>query len=335
MERTKISTQTTHRPAIWADIPAIVDLCNDVMVAMWGVAEWSVADTEADFSRPDFVLEEAIHLWHDTEGRLVGMARRGLLFAPPVRNLVMPYILPAFPNPLPLGLEMLAWGEAELQRLAIPVAPQDAKVEMFAWTSTTYAPYRELYQAYGMELTRQYWTMAIALDRPLPRPTLPDGVVIRPMRYPEENQAMYRMSDIAFAEHHGHISDPEMQNYDSWTHRFESQWFDPTLWFVAEVNGEIAAFSWCRAGASDDPRLGFIETLGVLPQFRRRGLATLLLQHSFRELYERGMERAELEVDATNTTGATRVYAAVGMKAKVVWDSYDKVLRDGIELAQS
>jgi mycothiol synthase len=328
-------TETTHRAATWDDIPAIVELCNHVMVAMWGVPEWSIPDTEKLFSRPGFVPEEYGHLWHDKTGRLVGMGLLSNLQEPPVRVRVMPYILPTLPDLHLLGMEVMAWGEEVVRRVALPRSPHHAKVQMLAWTNRTYTPYRDLYEAYDMALIRQYWTMHIDLHADLPLPQMPEGVTIRTLRYPEESHAMYRMSDEAFADHYGYVSDPEMQNYEGWAHqRFNDQRFDPSLWFIAEVDGTYAGFSWCSAGAADDPLLGFVETLGVLPAFRRRGLATLLLHHSFRELYRRGMHKAELEVDATNITGATRVYAAAGMTCQVVWDTYAKVLRDGIEIVR-
>lgn len=334
MNATLVLTPTTHRPAAWDDIPAIVNLCNQVMVAMWGVPEWSVADTEKMFSRPGFVLEESVRLWHDDMGTLVAM---GFIWMqqPPVRVRVMPYILPTFSHHLTLGEEILSWGEAVVRRLAIPSCPDHAKVQMLAWTNTMYAPYVTLFQGYDMALIRHYWTMEIELHEALPTPSLPEGLTIRTLRYPEESRAMYHLSDVAFADHYGHIDDPEMKNYDVWAHqRFNDKRFDPTLWFIAEVDGEYAGFSWCHAGETDDPYLGYVETLGVLPAFRRQGLATLLLHHSFRELYERGMHKVELEVDATNITGATRVYERVGMRRAVVWDTYAKVLRDGIEIVR-
>jgi len=333
MDAITVMTETTHRPATWDDIPAIVELCNHVMVAMWGVPEWSTEDTEKSFSRPGFVLEEYVHLWQDETGTLVGMCFISMQ-EPRVRTRVMPYILPTFPHHTVLGRELLAWGESAVRRVSIPTCPDDAKVQMLSWTNKTYAPYVELFRGYGMGLIRQYWTMEIDLHADLVPPDLPQDVTIRTLRYPEESREMYRLQDVAFADHYGHIDDPDMKNYDGWAHRFTTRWFDPTLWFIAEVNGEYAGFSWCHAGTAEDPHLGYVETLGVLPAFRRRGLATLLLHHCFRELYGRGMHKVELEVDATNITGATRVYERVGMHPAVVWDTYAKVLRDGVEIVR-
>ena len=46
------------------------------------------------------------------------------------------------------------------------------------------------------------------------------------------------------------------------------------------------------------PRLGFI---GVLPGYRRRGIARALLARVFAELQERGVHDVSTEIDETNT----------------------------------
>ena len=67
--------------------------------------------------------------------------------------------------------------------------------------------------------------------------------------------------------------------------------------------------------------------LGVRRPWRRRGLGTALLRHSFRELRARGCERARLMVDGENLTGAVQLYERAGMR--ILWraDVWRKELR--------
>jgi mycothiol synthase len=58
---------------------------------------------------------------------------------------------------------------------------------------------------------------------------------------------------------------------------------------------------------------GWVRILGVLPAFRRRGLALALLQHVFRHFADLGMKRVGLGVDAENPTGAVALYERAGM----------------------
>ena len=67
--------------------------------------------------------------------------------------------------------------------------------------------------------------------------------------------------------------------------------------------------------------------LGVRRPWRRRGLGTALLRHSFRELRARGCERARLMVDGENLTGAVQLYERAGMHVARRAERYWKELR--------
>lgn len=64
---------------------------------------------------------------------------------------------------------------------------------------------------------------------------------------------------------------------------------------------------WCRCGTA---RLGLI---GVLPAFRRRGLAVALLTHVFGVLAARGQAEVTCEVDETNTA-SNALFAGLGAR---------------------
>ena len=79
--------------------------------------------------------------------------------------------------------------------------------------------------------------------------------------------------------------------------------------------------------------MGWIPTLAVRKPYRRRGLGQALLQHAFRALQARGVQRVGLGVDAKNKTGATRLYERVGMHVDQETVHYEIELRPGRELA--
>ena len=140
------------------------------------------------------------------------------------------------------------------------------------------------------------------------------------------------MSEAAFADHYGHIPDPNDTNYEAWAQRrFGSSHFDPSVWFVAEADGKYAGLAWCVLGTIDEPHTAWIDNLGVARDFRQRGLGLALLYCVFRDFHERRMTQAGLTVDATSLTGAQRLYQRAGMYIFDCWKSYAKVIRDGIE----
>ena len=68
--------------------------------------------------------------------------------------------------------------------------------------------------------------------------------------------------------------------------------------------------------------------------WRGRGLGLALLRHAFRAFSGVGKAGARLEVDAESQTGATRLYEEAAMTSYQQSDKYEKVLRDGVELAE-
>jgi ribosomal protein S18 acetylase RimI-like enzyme len=96
----------------------------------------------------------------------------------------------------------------------------------------------------------------------------------------------------------------------------------------------IAGLSTCAPRTDDDPDRGWVHTLGVLRDYRRRGIALALLQHSFGVFYKMGKPRAGLGVDGQNLTGATRLYEKAGMHIELQEDTYELELRPGDELSK-
>ena len=106
---------------------------------------------------------------------------------------------------------------------------------------------------------------------------------------------------------------PLVDLYESWLHwMVEEPSFDRSLWFLAEQDGDLAGIILSRA-PENEPGLGWIRILGVLPEYRQRGLGQALLKHAFAEFASRGFKAVGLGVDAENPTGAVRVYERAGM----------------------
>ncbi len=99
-----------------------------------------------------------------------------------------------------------------------------------------------------------------------------------------EERRVYDAQMASFADTWMFAPDP----YESWLHwMVEEPSFDRSLWFVAEQDGEVAGIILSRA-PENEPGLGWVRILGVLPEHRRRGLGQALLQHAFAEFAKRG-----------------------------------------------
>lgn len=68
---------------------------------------------------------------------------------------------------------------------------------------------------------------------------------------------------------------------------------------------------------------GYTELLGVRREFRGRGLAQALLADAMRRFAAAGMEKASLDVDSDNPTGALALYTKMGYRTvnrSMAWD---------------
>jgi mycothiol synthase len=180
----------------------------------------------------------------------------------------------------------------------------------------------EAFSAAGWQLIRHAFQMRIELSDALPEPSWPNGLSLRTFQ-PGEEERVHEANMDAFADHW----DFHRQPIDEWrAYTVDHHGFDPSLWWLVEDGDEIAGFTLNSWYFSGDPQFGWVGILGVRPPWRRRGLATALLQHSFRDFRARGATKVGLGVDAENTTGAVRLYERAGMQVVRRNDTYEKTL---------
>jgi ribosomal protein S18 acetylase RimI-like enzyme len=170
--------------------------------------------------------------------------------------------------------------------------------------------------ANGYEKAWDYWLMGIDLDESLEPPHWPDDVAVRTFREGDA-EAVKELLDLAYAEE----ADHEPMGFEEWkTFMLGDPNFDPSCWFLAEAEGELAAaaLNW------DD---GYVKDLVVHPERRRRGLGESLMRHTFREFRRRGVPRVTLKTDSVNPTEAWRLYERLGMRKERTYEVFEKRVR--------
>ena len=173
----------------------------------------------------------------------------------------------------------------------------------------------------GYRRIRSSYRMGIDLRDGEFSPVWPDAAAVRTSIDGVDEPLLYRIGEESFADHWGHTTTP----YEEWLHWLRSMGVgDPSLWFVAEVDGVPAGVAICRPYDHGDPDCGWVSVLGVLREHRRTGLGTALLTHAFGEFQRRGRLRAELGVDAESTTGAVGLYERAGMRVLWRWDIWER-----------
>jgi mycothiol synthase len=174
----------------------------------------------------------------------------------------------------------------------------------------------------GYAPVRYHWRMGIELDAAPPAPILPAGFEIRPFVKDEHATTVWQARNESFRENWGSyaLTFAEFSYYC-----FENPEYDPSLWTVIWADQEVAGFSINHYRMD----IGWIHMLGVRPAWRKRGLGLALLHRSFGEFYRRGMKIIGLGVDASNATGATRLYQKAGMRIVSQFVTFEKELRAG------
>jgi mycothiol synthase len=158
----------------------------------------------------------------------------------------------------------------------------------------------------GFAAVRRSYVMRTELEAPPRPPEPPAGIELRRFR-PGEEREVWAVHQEAFRD----VPEQDQEeSYDSWREdRIEDTSFDPTLWTVADADGEIAGIALCSFRNGD----GWIGIVGVRRPWRRRGLGTALLRESFGLFWDRGERIVSLGVDA-EIPDALRLYQREGMR---------------------
>lgn len=163
----------------------------------------------------------------------------------------------------------------------------------------------------GFAPVRHWWEMERILDTAA-SVAMPVDVEIVP--WADHHSGPVRVvANAAFADHWG--STP-MDKGDWQKRMLDSPGFRQDLSFVALHGDQIVGYAynevyeedWEAAGRSE----GWIGALGVLREWRKKGIATALLAASMNAMRGAGLDAAMIGVDSSSPSGAQHLYQSVG-----------------------
>jgi ribosomal protein S18 acetylase RimI-like enzyme len=300
-------TDTTIRDVSADDAGAVLDLVVLCDIAELGEPDYALDDIEADLARtthrgwvavdPDGALQG--YAWVELRANHTSITADVMVRPGGDRGLLQPL----------------------LDRVLDSAREIDPTLTTHLWGLATDRAKARLFEAAGASVVRHFWRMKIELpDSPAPVvPPLPDGVVIRVADGGEADlRAVHSVIDTAFLEHFAH----QASAYEDWatTHTVGSS-NDYTLWWIATVDGELAAAQIANGTPVESG--GYIADLGTLPAYRGRGLGRALLLTAFAEFHRRGLRTVSLGVDSSNATGAAGLYESVGMTVRNDFATYE------------
>lgn len=183
------------------------------------------------------------------------------------------------------------------------------------WAHGNLEPARALAARLGLTPVRELLQLRRPLGEPeLPALQVPDGLLLRTYRGPEDDAELLRVNAAAFAWH------PEQGR---WTERDLAQrrsesWFDPEGVFLAfdeQDPDRLLGFHWTKvhAATADRPAIGEVYVVGIDPEAQGRGLGRLLTLAGLRYLQECGLGAVLLYVEGDNTA-ALHTYGRLGFE---------------------
>jgi mycothiol synthase len=295
---------STIRAARREDLDATAAMLNEHSRRLHGTDDVTPPDLLQYWESPDVELGQDVLVAED-EGEIVGYADVGA------------HGEHVWLDVRATDVESLPGLLLAIENVAAAKAPDS---NLMGYTSADDAALSDLYAGSGYALVRHSYRMRIDLDGTPEEPDWPDGFSVRTMRAGEERQ-FYDAQMASFADTWLFTAEP----YELWRHWMaEEPGFDASLWFAAERDEDLAAIVIARA-PKNEPGLGWIRILGVLPEFRQRGLGQAMLKHAFGEFARRGFQAVGLGVDAENPTGAVRLYERAGMHVERTDLIFEKV----------
>jgi mycothiol synthase len=304
-----------------ADIEAVLALWVDVDVAAIGFPDSTIDDVRNELTDPRRVLSVDSWLVAAPDGRLVAYATVLDLNESDQFDGDL-YVHPALASTTD-GDAVAAGLLADMERRAaemVRLRRLPAAQVTFQVTLTEEQLAKWLHRA-GYVNVRRYSRMEMALSGTEQPPVLTEGVRIRVAdATEEERRTVHRLLFASFADHFGTAYEP----YDAWSARMHARSSaDPGQWWLIEVDGEPVGLAMGDEQFAEE-NAGWVKNLGVLKEYRGRGLGRALLQHALATFTARGRVKAGLGVDTGNETGALALYESVGMQPLFQADAWQR-----------
>jgi mycothiol synthase len=323
----------TTRPASMADAERVVDLFNAESYQVSGQKKYDVEGQVTEWQTPGFDLNTSTLLAISPQGEIAGYYEFWDS-TPFVNKYLWGRVHPRHAG-CGIGTALLAWAEEKASQ-RIELAPEGTRVASLSYVPAMNSIAQSLLETADFRSIRRALTMVIDLDGSPAAAEWPQGIQLRTAVMGQDERQIYHAVRDSFKDHWGYVDRPFEEAFERWLHFWKNESsFDPSLWFLAMDGDEIAGFNLCLSSLPERPEQGWVGTLGVRREWRRRGLGKALLLHSFGEFHRLGRTSVGLGVDAESLTGATRLYEKAGMHSDSQREIivYEKVLRQGVDIS--
>ena len=325
----KLQENYSVKPARVDNASQIADLLNACSQYLIGLDEWDPGELIADWGDPGFKLEDH-SLMVFSEEELIAYVEFWAISPPYVRHSYLARVHPDYRGK-GIGRLLNDWAEAKA-RSFMQLADAELKVILTCIINSQDKCAGLLMDAFGSEIVRSTWVMEADLSLEIEPVNLPDGYELRIVKQ-DEIPEIYALKVETFRDHWGSIETPFDEGLKQFsTHFLKDPFYRPDLWLVVEYMGEKVGLIIGNAASSFSPTYGWVNVLGVKREHRKKGIGRVLLQECNLAIKKAGGTKVGLSVDSSNLTGATKLYEDAGFKVREVYNRYEKVLRDGLDI---
>lgn len=321
-------SDVVYRPATWDDAEAFYRLYRAEHIESYGNFGMTQEEAVAEWEFPGFDLAQHTQYAFTPEGRLVAYAELRVWRDVPVRPILYAYVDADYRG-LGIGTQLTQWAIQQSQRFVSQV-PENARVVLGAFSNRPDG--QQLLEDMGFVCARQSYVMGIDLHDALPTPVFPPGFRLVTMAEHPVLEDFVRVYQETFKDHRGAVEESLDAAVSRWETILKRGGFRPEHFVLLKEGDVDAAVLILFERSDEDPDKAWVQVVGTMPDYRRRGLATQLLYLAFQLGREMGKARVGLSVDASSLTGANKLYENVGMTVDMVYNAYELEIRPGVEL---
>jgi mycothiol synthase len=310
----------TLRPLAESDIPAFIDYVNECAAREKAVEATTLEEFLQWYRSPTNEEHETLAFLTNgdgTEGRIIGEV--GTTLRPgDTRSWAWMHVHPDYRNK---GVGSALYAEYMRQ------ADQAGATQRSVNPSREATLLIEFLEKRGHKLERWFWDMQLPAEQEVEPARMPDGFVTHTFVHNQDEELLTHVRNATFAEHYGFVE----RTVEEVTYRTKQSDFFADGIFFAFDGDKVAGFcytsrdqhEWERRGET----VGHIQLLGVMPEYRGRGLGRALLLEGVNYLRQ-FVSLVELGVEGKNDK-ALALYESVGFK---VYKGWANMLKTNYEL---
>ena len=191
-----------------------------------------------------------------------------------------------------------------------------------------------LFESFGLRPVRYDLHMVFHPLDNLRMPRFDAGIQVRPYARGRDDDSALETMNESFAD----VMDFAKATLEELRHWIESSAFREALSPVALDGQNMVGLCLCTVSEGRGRMLGrmdgYVDTLCVRREYRRRGLGSALLLTSLQAFKRAGLESATLDTNTENPTEAIRLYEQAGFREAWRWVTYGKEMGSETTLAQ-